>query len=213
MRPTLILDLDGTLVDSAPDLRMALNQVLATRGLAAFPLPEVTGMIGDGVAALVDRALAARGHPPDPAAVAAMREEYGRHYADLTRPYPGVEAGLRDLAEAEWRLVVCTNKPEAPARALLGALGLEAYFDAVAGGDGPRKPDPAHTLAALGNGDPRHAVVLGDHHNDIRAAVAAGIPAIFAAWGYGTPAMADGAAAMAHAFAEVAGLAGALLGH
>lgn len=200
MRPTLILDLDGTLVDSAPDLQAAVNRLMAARGLPAFSRAAVVGMIGDGIVALVDRALAAHGLPPDPSAVDAVRADYAIHYADLTRPYPGVPETLAAMAADGWRLTVCTNKPEAPARDLLAALHLDKLFDAVVGGDGPRKPDPAHTLAALAGGDRRAAVAVGDHSNDVRAAVAAGIPCIFAEWGYGTPAMAAGSAAAAGSF-------------
>src|ERR1700712_2309636 len=176
MTPTLLLDLDGTLVDSAPDLAAATNRLMAARGLASFSLPEVIGMIGDGVAVLVMRALAARSLPPDPTAVEAFLADYRNHATDATRPYPGVEAGLRAVQAAGWRLAVCTNKPEALARTILAAAGLLDLFAAVGGGDSfpTRKPDPAHLLATLATagGDPSAAVMVGDHHNDVAAAAA-----------------------------------------
>ncbi len=211
MTPTLLLDLDGTLVDSAPDLTAAANRLMASRGLAPFTLGDVLAMIGDGVPALVKRALAARGLPPDPAALVAFTEDYARHVADKTRPYPGVVAGLHAMRAAGWRLAVCTNKPEALARRLLDALDLLDLFAATGGGDSfaMRKPDPRHLLATLesAGGDPRAAVAVGDHHNDVAAAAGAGIPCIFAQWGYGH--LGDGveAAAQAANFSDVPALA------
>jgi phosphoglycolate phosphatase len=101
------------------------------------------------------------------------------------------------LRAAGWRLAVCTNKPAAPAITLLRALNLAEHFASVGGGDSytVRKPDPAHLLATLrdAGGDPDHAVMIGDHRNDMVAASGAGVPAIFAGWGYGTPDMAGNA--------------------
>ena len=216
MTPTMLLDLDGTLVDSVPDLMSAANRMMAARGLAPFTRREVTAMVGDGVPALVNRALAARGLPPDAAALAGFTADYGAHVADESRAYPGVEAGLRALQAAGWRLAVCTNKPEALARQVLDALGLLDQFAAVGGGDSyaVRKPDPGHalsTLAAAG-GDRRAAVAVGDHHNDVDAAAGAGIPCIFALWGYGKPADGERAAARAAQFDAVPALAAGLLG-
>jgi phosphoglycolate phosphatase len=208
---TLIFDLDGTLVDSVPDLAAAVNRLMAGRALPGFTEAAVTAMVGDGAAALVTRAFAAHGRPPDSAALDDFLADYGAHAAIASRPYPGVVDLLPVLAAQGWRLAVCTNKPEAPARTLLAALGLAPFFAAVGGGDSfaTRKPDPGHllgTLAAAG-GAAAQALMVGDHHNDVAAARAAGIPAIFAAWGYGTPAMAEGAAATAAAFTDVPAIA------
>lgn len=167
-------------------------------------------MIGDGARVLVERAFAARGASAGEAEFAAFLADYEANAAVGSRPYPGVAEALPALAGAGWRLAVCTNKPEAAARGLLAALGLAAFFAAIGGGDSfpVRKPDPAHLLATLAaaGGDRGRAVMLGDHANDVRAAAGAGIPCIFAAWGYGPPAMAEGAAAVAADFAEVPGL-------
>ena len=212
---TMLLDLDGTLVDSAPDLQSCANRLMAARGREPFTRPEVVAMIGDGVAVLVARALAARNLPPDPAAVQAFSADYSAHVAVETSAYAGVEAGLHILMKAGWRLAVCTNKPEALARTLLSALGLLDLFAAVGGGDSypVRKPDPAHMLATLASagGSPGAAVALGDHRNDIAAAAGAGIPCIFARWGYGPTEMGVGAAAHAASFDEVPALAESLL--
>jgi phosphoglycolate phosphatase len=198
---TLLLDLDGTLVDTVPDLAPALNRLMESRGLAPFLYPETAAMVGDGVAVLVGRAFAARGKTPDERAVAEFSADYGAHVAVGSRPYPGVPALLRDLAAAGWRLAVCTNKPEAAARALLKAVGLMDLIGAVGGGDSfpVRKPNPAHLLATLdaAGGDPASAVMVGDHANDVAAAHGAGVKAVFVTWGYGPIAMAAGADAVA----------------
>jgi phosphoglycolate phosphatase len=207
MRSTLLLDLDGTLVNSVPDLAACLNRLMGGRGLAGFTEAETAGMVGDGVERLVERAFAARGMRPQPADIAAYVADYGVHYADRTRLYPGVAEILAELREAGWRLAVCTNKLTQPARQLLQALGIDAMFDAVAGSDSvpARKPDPRHLLAALAaaGGLRGKAVMAGDHRNDIVAAHAADMPVIFAAWGYGTAAMAEGADAIATDFKDL----------
>ncbi|HEY6440459.1 MAG TPA: HAD-IA family hydrolase [Acetobacteraceae bacterium] len=208
---TLLLDLDGTLVDSVPDLAAALNRLMEPRGLAGFSHPETALMVGDGVARLVERAFAARGRTPDAGAVADFSADYLQHAAVETRPYPGVADGLHALVCEGWKLAVCTNKPEKAARALLAALGLAPLFAAVGGGDSfpVRKPDPAHLLATLraAAGEPAHTVMAGDHANDVAAARGAGVPCIFAAWGYGPLAMAQGADGVARDFGELAAIA------
>ncbi|GAC1346230.1 MAG: HAD family hydrolase [Acetobacteraceae bacterium] len=215
MPPTLLLDLDGTLVDSVPDLLASANRVLAARNLAPFTAPELAAMVGDGAAALVRKLLAARGLEAQPGDVEAFLVDYTAHPAALSRPYDGVPETLRRLAHHGWRLAVCTNKPEAPARTLLADLGLIDLFASIGGGDSypTRKPDPAHALATLqaAGGDRTACVMVGDHHNDVVAAAGAGLPCIFAAWGYGTAAMGRDAQATAQCFAEIPALAAALL--
>lgn len=215
MPRTLLFDLDGTLVDSVPDLTAALNRLLRARGLAPFDAATVTGFVGDGVRALVERAFAARGAVADAAAVTAYTDDYAAHASEATRPYPAVPETLAALCHAGWRLAVCTNKPEAPARRLLADLGLERFFAAVGGGDSfpARKPDPAHILGTLrlAGGERARALMVGDHRNDVQAAAGAGMPAIFAAWGYAPRASAQGAAAIAERFADLPEAAEALL--
>jgi phosphoglycolate phosphatase len=193
-----VFDLDGTLVDSAPDLHAALDRLMASLGLPGFERTDVVGMIGDGVQVLVERALAARGEPFHPAALGRFVADYSAHAAVETRLFDGITAALEQLAAAGWRFAVCTNKPVAPARTLLRDLGLSGHFAAIGGGDSyaVRKPDPRHLLETLreAGGDASRAVMIGDHRNDMAAAAGAGVPAIFAAWGYGRPDMAAGAA-------------------
>jgi len=212
---TLVLDLDGTIVDSVPDLAAALNRLMALRGLAPFSLADTAHMVGDGVQRLVERAFAARGATADAAAIEHYVADYGRNYAVASRLYPGVAATLASLRAAGWRVAVCTNKLEQPARELLDALGLAGAFAAIGGGDSfpVRKPDPAHLLATLraAGGVPERAVMAGDHANDVAAARGAGLPVIFAAWGYGHPEMATGADAVAHEFTELPDIAADLV--
>jgi phosphoglycolate phosphatase len=193
--PLAIFDLDGTLVDSAPDLRAALNRLMLSQGLPPFPLPEVAAMIGDGARALLLKAFTARGLAFDEGLLPGFLEDLEANSAVLTRPYPGMVAALEALSARGWRHAVCTNKPIAATRALLGTLGLAPHFALVLGGDSlaVKKPDPGHVqgvLAGLGVAA-ADAVMIGDHQNDIRAARGAGVRSIFAAWGYGDGTGAD----------------------
>ncbi len=215
MNRCLALDLDGTLIDSVPDLLASANRVMACRSLAPFARAEVVPMIGDGARILVRRLMAARGIEAQPADLAAFMDDYLAHAADLTTPYPGVPETLERLARDGWTLVVCTNKPGAAARDVLPRLGLLPHFAAVGAGDTypMQKPDPAHLLATLADAgaDRARTVMVGDHHNDMAAAAGADIPALFATWGYGPPSMA-GAAPLVGAFADIPGAASALVG-
>ena len=215
MARTLLLDLDGTLVDTVPDIAAALNRLMLSRALPVFTMPQVAAMVGDGVAVLVSRALAAHGLPPDADALAAFSADYGAHVAVQSSLFPEVEPTLRRLSAAGWTLAVCTNKPEAAARTLLAATGLLPLLSAVGGGDSfpVRKPDPGHLLATLdrAGGAPDRALMLGDHHNDVLAATGAGMKCIFATWGYGGPDMAHGSAAQARDISHAAQIADTLL--
>ncbi len=201
---TVVFDLDGTLIDSAPDIRAALNRVLAADGLAPLSAQEVKVMIGDGARVLVERAFAARGKAAGPEHLAAFIADYEANAVVETRVYPGILEALSALKAAGHKLGVCTNKPELAAREVLAGLGLEQYFDAVIGGDSTpyRKPDPRHLAAALARLGGGEAIMAGDHDNDMQAAAGLGIPAIFVAWGYG---LASGDCTAANA-AELPGL-------
>ena len=196
-QPCAVFDLDGTLVDSAPDLHAALDRLMAVKRLPGFARAEVVAMIGDGVRVLLERAYAARGITLDEAGLQHFMTDYEANAAVLTRAFNGIPELLGGLRDAGWRLAVCTNKPEGAARVLLSGLGLDGHFSALGGGDSfpMRKPDPGHlraTLAAAGAA-PEDAVMIGDHRNDIEAARGAGVRAIFAGWGYGPHSMAGGA--------------------
>ncbi|MCC5985507.1 MAG: phosphoglycolate phosphatase [Rhodobacteraceae bacterium] len=186
---TIIFDLDGTLLDSAPDIRATANTLLARRGRAPITLAQTRGFIGSGAGVFVARLAAAAGLDTDAAALARLEAEFVEIYEHahaLTRVYPGVEAALDRLAAAGWRMGLCTNKPIAPARAVLAHFRLSARFAAVVGGDSlaVRKPDPAplhHVHAALGGGP---AVYVGDSEVDAQTAAAAAIPFALFTEGY-----------------------------
>ncbi|WP_458093349.1 HAD family hydrolase [Roseomonas sp. WA12] len=192
-----LFDLDGTLIDSAPDIHSALDRLMAAHDRPGFSREEVWRMIGDGVAVLVQRACAARSLESSPALTVGFLADYEAHAAEETRPFPGIPEALAALRADGWRLAVCTNKPERAARIILDGLGLSPHLEAVGGGDSfpVRKPHPGHPLGLLARmgGVASRAVLIGDHSNDTRSAKAAGIAPIFAAWGYGTADMAEGA--------------------
>jgi phosphoglycolate phosphatase len=212
---TLLLDLDGTLVDTVPDLAAALNRLMQARGLPIFSHVQVAAMVGDGVAVLTARAFAAHNVQPDATAVADLSADYTAHVAVASRLYPHVLPVLTELTQQGWRLAVCTNKPEKAARLLLHAVGVLPLLYAVGGGDSFawRKPDPAHLLATLckAGGSADAALMVGDHRNDVVAASGAGVPCVFAGWGYGAIEMAEGTVAVARDIEEIAEIANRLL--
>jgi phosphoglycolate phosphatase len=217
--PVLLCDLDGTLIDSAPDLADALSDLLVEAGRRRVGEDEVKAMVGDGVAVLVERGFAATGGVPAPEALHAQVARYTALYETRmtarTRLYPGALAALRALRAEGWRLAVCTNKPERASREIVAALGLGDLMEAIAGGDTypVKKPDPGHLLRLLAAMDaaPGRAVMLGDSRPDIAAARAAGLPAIAVSHGYGTiPAHELGADKVIAHFDELPGALSAL---
>ena len=186
----LVFDLDGTLVDSAPDLRAALNQMLRERGRPALSLPQVTHMVGDGAPAMVARALAASGADPAEAARALPRflELYEANAVRLTRPYPKVPETLATLRRQGYRTAICTNKSQRATIAVVEGLGLAELFDGIAGGDRfpVKKPDPGHLLGLIAAlcGRAEACAMIGDNENDAAAARAAGVPLVLMRYGY-----------------------------
>ncbi|MFV0472821.1 MAG: phosphoglycolate phosphatase [Pikeienuella sp.] len=181
----VIFDLDGTLVDSAPDIHAAANAMLAALDRPALDAERVVSFVGNGVAKLVERCLDATGGP-DGRAQALFDAAYARAPAALTRPYPGVREALAALDDAGCALGIVTNKPAALTGALLEGLSLGARFRVVLGGDSlaRMKPDPLPLLTAaarLGAGD---AVFIGDSETDEAAAESAGMRFGFFTGGY-----------------------------
>jgi phosphoglycolate phosphatase len=189
-RPTIVFDLDGTLVDTAPDLITSLNVLFAREGIAPIPPQEGRDMIGGGVRRLIERGLALQGRVFSASHVDALLDDYVAHYAehiaDRSRPFPGVEAALDALAHN--RLAVCTNKLAWLSVRLLDALDLTRRFVTICGQDtfGIQKPDPEvlrRTIATAG-GAVDAAVMVGDSATDIRTAQAAGVPVVAVDFGY-----------------------------
>lgn len=185
----VIFDLDGTLIDSAADLAHAVNGMLESHGCLPLGLEDVRAMIGDGMAKLVERALAASGLDVD--ADTAQRMVLSRYAAEPVRSttlYPGTRAALERLRDAALRLAVCTNKPVQLAETILERLDLAGFFSRVVGGDSLpfRKPDPRVLQAVLRefSAAPREALMVGDSEVDAAAAADAGVPLILMRHGY-----------------------------
>lgn len=209
----VVFDLDGTLVDSAPDLARLLNKVLSEYGRSQIEPARVRGFVGDGVGKLVERGFAATGSAAAEECRAATRRFLGYYEAEpaaLTRPYGGVIETLEVLKRDGRRLGVCTNKAERVTHALLKALGIDRFFDAVIGGDTlpVKKPDPAPLQAAierLGVGH-EEAVMVGDNEHDAATAEAAGVPFVLVAYGYARVPLAElKAAATVERFEDIPG--------
>ena len=192
----LVFDLDGTLIDSAPDIHAAANRLLAEEGLPPQPFAALRSMIGHGVPHLIDLLMKAAGLPPDPARDARLTARYVAGYeeaVDLTRPYPFVDETLDRLAGQGHRMGLCTNKPLAAVRAVLAHLDLAHHFPVIVAGDSacPRKPDPAPLHAAIAGLGGGLASYIGDHEVDAATARAAGVPFLLYTEGYrATPAIA-----------------------
>jgi phosphoglycolate phosphatase len=189
---TIAFDLDGTLVDTAPDLIRANTHVMALKGLGPPPDAVVRPRISFGSREMILTSLAHHGVALPEAEVNGLWRTFLAYYetnvAIDSRPFAGLVPALDALRGEGARCVVCTNKSEAPSRRLLEALGLTHYFAAIAGRDtfAMRKPDPGHLTGAiqLGGGDPARAVFVGDSDVDIATAKAAGIPIVAVTFGY-----------------------------
>jgi phosphoglycolate phosphatase len=191
-RPTIAFDLDGTLVDSAPDLLATLNVVLGEAGFGPIKAEDARGLFGGGARVLIERGLALHGtrfaQPEIDRLLARFLAYYDQHIADHSRPFPGAKATLEELSAGGAGLVVCTNKLERFAVKLLGEMGLAQYFAVVAGADTfpVRKPNPGHLLSAIARagGDHAAAVLVGDSKTDLATGRAAGVPVVLVSFGY-----------------------------
>jgi phosphoglycolate phosphatase len=189
---TIVFDLDGTLVDTAPDLINALNHVLDREGLPPLPLHSARNMIGAGARKLIERGLEGEGRSVGVEDINRLTADfiayYADHIADESRPFEGLEAALDHLAARGHRLAVCTNKLEWLSKRLLDALGLSRRFAAICGADtfGVQKPDPTilrETVARAG-GQLSTSIMVGDAGTDVGVARRAGVPVIGVSFGY-----------------------------
>ncbi|MCA0423275.1 MAG: HAD-IA family hydrolase [Proteobacteria bacterium] len=198
MSRLIVFDLDGTLVDSAPDLIGSLNAVLAMEGIAPVPVEKARDLVGAGVKALLERGLAVAGRTVSPERFQQLFDAFFAHYADhiadRTRPYPGVIEALETLKAEGWRFAICTNKLETLSVKLVAELRLTHWFAANCGGDtfSFRKPDARHlteTIRMAGGAD--IAIMVGDSETDVTTARNAGLPVIGVPFGYTPVPMVD----------------------
>jgi phosphoglycolate phosphatase len=196
---TIVFDLDGTLVDTAPDLINALNFVLDREGLPPVPLHSARTMIGAGARKLIERGLELEGRDASPDDISRLTADfiayYAEHIADASRPFEGLEGALDDLAARGYRFAVCTNKLEWLSKRLLDRLELSSRFAAICGADtfGVSKPDPAilkQTVARAG-GQISACIMVGDAGPDVGVARRAGVPVIGVSFGYTDVPIAD----------------------
>ncbi len=188
----LIFDLDGTLIDSAPDVRASVNRVLEAGGRRALSLAETKDMVGWGGRVLMEKALALTGDPGTSEdidrALEAFLTTYADHPADNTIVFPGAIEALENFKAAGVKMAICTNKPAATTAPVLNAMGLHGFFDVVSCGDAVphKKPDGRHVLlcAEQLGASPETVAMIGDSENDIRAAIDAGVRSVCVTFGY-----------------------------
>jgi phosphoglycolate phosphatase len=195
----IAFDLDGTLINSVPDVRAAINRLLVSEGRSGISLEQTLSLVGQGARVMMEQAMMLGGEAPMPDALDRMVETYIGFYqchpADLTTIYPGVVEVLESLAARGIPMAICSNKPFVMTKLVLKTLGLDQYFDAVTGGDNVphRKPDGrhiTHTLDLMGKRYAR-AVMVGDSEIDVAAGKDAGVPVIAVTYGYTHVAVAD----------------------
>jgi phosphoglycolate phosphatase len=210
MHPALIFDLDGTLVDTAPDLLGALNAILIQEGRPPVNHSDLRHLVGFGARTMMIEAFKMTGAPMDDARLPALIDgfiaHYKKHIAVASRPFPGVEETLAKLKADGARLGVLTNKPQELTDLLLPALDLAKYFDAIhgAGRYGYNKPDARvfhHVVEELGGGP---GIMIGDSATDVATARAASVPVILVSFGYTPePAHTLGADAVVDSFDDI----------
>lgn len=192
---TLVFDLDGTLVETAPDLHAALNHTLAQKDLGPVSIASIRMMIGDGAKALIRKGLSHHRVEIDETEIDTrlwpiFLDHYFSNITRLSSPYEGSFSSLEALRDSGATLAVCTNKAQHLADEVLQGLGLTHFFAATVGGDALnlKKPDGRHILETIArsHGDPRRAIMIGDSQTDEKAARDAGLPFVFVSFGYGT---------------------------
>ncbi len=216
----IVFDLDGTLIDSVPDVRGAVNRMLAAAGRQPISLEQAHAFVGEGAGVLVAKALAATGAPPDAMDDLVERyiDFYRQHPADETVVYPGVAEALETLAGRGVRMGICTNKPAAMTGLVLEALGLDRYFSAITSGDNVphRKPDGRHVILTLEmmKAGTAAAVMVGDSETDVAAGKDAGLAVVAVSYGYAHVPVAEmGADAVIDSFAALPDALDALYRH
>lgn len=191
-KPTLVFDLDGTLIDTAPDILGTLDDILTREGIPLLPHEEALAFIGIGSRAMLERALTKNGDATGGQRLDTLFEDFLAHYATRlalkSRPFPGAIEALTMLKAQGFRLAICTNKMEKHSLALIDQLGLSPLFSAICGRDTFEfcKPDGRHISATIvrAGGDATRAIMIGDTITDVNAARNAGVPSIGVTFGY-----------------------------
>lgn len=191
-RPIIVFDLDGTLIDTAPDLMDSLNHSLSAASLPVVDAPAFRRFVGHGGRVMIERAFAAHNKPlpidEHERLLDLFLDNYTRSIPGKSQPYPGVLDAIARFEADSYLLAICTNKYEANSLALIEALGLSRHFSANCGQDtfAFRKPDPRHLIETIkrAGGDPENALMVGDSQTDIDTAKAAGIPVVAVDFGY-----------------------------
>lgn len=189
MSKAVIFDLDGTLIDSAPDIHAAANKVMMHRGIAPFTLEEARSFVGHGALVFIERCLAARGRQAETALRDQLLADFLALYESavhLTKLYPGVASCLDTLTKHAFPMAICTNKPEGPTQAVLSHLGIDQKFEVIIGGDTTpkRKPDPLPLLETIVRMKATQVVFVGDSEVDSETARRAGVPFALYTEGY-----------------------------
>ena len=189
MTRAVIFDLDGTLIDSAPDIHAAANRVMMGHGIAPFTLEEARSFVGHGALIFIERCLVARGREAETDLRDQLLTDFLALYESavhLTTLYPGVASCLETLTKDSLRLAICTNKPEGPTRAVLSHLGIQQQFGVIIGGDTTprRKPDPLPLLQTIERMKATQVVFVGDSEVDAETAQRAGVPFALYTEGY-----------------------------
>jgi phosphoglycolate phosphatase len=209
---TVVFDLDGTMIDTAPDLIHAANHALEKNGMARVATRIIQPAVGYGARAMIRTAMESLGRQPSDEELTRMTEEFVAYYAENilvdSRAFPGLVQAMDELRMGGARLAVCTNKRERLAKKLLAGLELDGYFDFIAGRDTfpVSKPDPEHILQTVraAGGDPRRSLMVGDSSADGDAAKGAPMPFIAVSFGYGeSPVDVLKPDAIIHSFAEL----------
>lgn len=189
MTRAIVFDLDGTLIDSAPDIHLAANAVLAEEGLGEISFAQARSFIGNGAAVLISRVMEAVGLDPDPAQHARLLDAFLHRYEqepELTTLYPGVRAAVERFADAGFALGLCTNKPMAPTKVVMDHFGLTPFFRVLIGGDSlpVRKPDPAPLRQCFESLGAEARLYVGDSEVDAETADRADVPIALFTEGY-----------------------------
>ena len=186
-RTAVVFDLDGTLIDSVPDIRNAANAAVAGMGIDLFSVAEIRSFVGAGAPILIERMLAARDKPQ------SLKDEIYPRFLDAYKDahnatvlYPHVRETLTALRDAGYALGICTNKPDIPTRAVLDHFDLTSMFEVIIGGDTfpKRKPDPMPLFAAYDPLEAAQRIYVGDSEVDADTAVAANVPFLLYTEGY-----------------------------